>query len=111
MRRRGAEIRWPLSVAPGTIGNVSALDYLVIYVSDLEASAQFYGALGLTLVREQHGFGPVHYSAQLGPTVLEAIAALQADGPIARLGLLRRGPRGLIASPELLDALADQENC
>jgi catechol 2,3-dioxygenase-like lactoylglutathione lyase family enzyme len=87
VRRRGAEIRWPLSVAPGTIGNVSALDYLVIYVSDLEASAQFYGALGLTLVREQHGFGPVHYSAQLGPTVLELYPAGTRPPTRTRLGL------------------------
>ncbi|MCB9441157.1 MAG: VOC family protein [Mycolicibacterium sp.] len=81
------KVAGPVSVAPGTIGNVSALDYLVIYVSDLEASAQFYGALGLTLVREQHGSGPVHYSAQLGETVLELYPAQGQPPTRTRLGL------------------------
>ena len=44
---------------------------VVIRSSCLEAAVSFYGALGLSFVREQHGSGPVHYSCDLGGVVLE----------------------------------------
>jgi catechol 2,3-dioxygenase-like lactoylglutathione lyase family enzyme len=49
---------------------VTSLDLVVLYAADLEASQRFYATLGLVLTREQHGRGPVHYSAQLDGTVL-----------------------------------------
>lgn len=61
-----------------------------IYTEQLEACRAFYAQLGLHLVREQHGRGPVHYAAELGHgLVLElypAISAEQATGRM-RLGL------------------------
>ncbi len=45
---------------------------LVIYTGQLEACREFYVELGLPLVREQHGSGPVHYAAELtGGLVIE----------------------------------------
>ncbi|OLM09121.1 MULTISPECIES: VOC family protein [unclassified Pseudonocardia] len=46
-------------IAPGP------LSLLVIYTEQLEACREFYSGLGLRLVREQHGGGPVHYSTEL----------------------------------------------
>jgi catechol 2,3-dioxygenase-like lactoylglutathione lyase family enzyme len=52
------------------------LDLLVIYTERLEECRDFYTALGLTLAREQHGTGPVHYAAELdGGLVLEIYPA------------------------------------
>lgn len=48
---------------------------LVLYVSDLAESRRFYELLGFTFVREQHGDGPVHYSAELpGGLILRAVS-------------------------------------
>lgn len=51
------------------------LDYLALYVRDPESSVACYeAALGLQFQREQHG-GPVHFSTQLGGTILELYPA------------------------------------
>ena len=47
------------------------LDYIVVRCADIERSREFYNALGLALVREQHGNGTVHYASDLGGAVLE----------------------------------------
>lgn len=51
------------------------LSLIVIRVANVERSAAFYSELGLTFVAEQHGQGPVHYSTQIGPTLLELYPA------------------------------------
>ncbi|MEN3264395.1 MAG: hypothetical protein V7646_1289 [Pseudonocardia sp.] len=38
---------------------------LVLYSERVEACRDFYASLGLDLLREQHGGGPVHYAAEL----------------------------------------------
>ena len=48
-----------------------ALSLIVLRTSQMEASLVFYRALGFAFVEEKHGSGPVHYSTQLGPSVLE----------------------------------------
>lgn len=48
---------------------------LVIRVSDLERSRQWYEELGLSLVREQHGNGPIHYAAEQDGFVFELYPA------------------------------------
>jgi catechol 2,3-dioxygenase-like lactoylglutathione lyase family enzyme len=48
-----------------------ALNLVVIYSADLVRALHFYGALGLSFVKEQHGRGPEHYAAEVGPTVFE----------------------------------------
>lgn len=48
------------------------LSTLVLYVADVEASAEWYrSALGITWAPEQHGEGPEHVSARLGDVLLE----------------------------------------
>jgi predicted enzyme related to lactoylglutathione lyase len=47
------------------------LNLVVLKVSDLEVSARFYEALGLSFQREQHGSGPEHLSANAGVVLLE----------------------------------------
>lgn len=56
----------------------TALSLVVLRSGDLEASLAFYRALGLELVEERHGAGPIHYSCDfggLGSLVLELYAA------------------------------------
>jgi len=48
-----------------------ALSLMVLRTSQMEASLAFYRALGFSFVEEQHGSGSVHYSTQLGASVLE----------------------------------------
>lgn len=49
-----------------------ALNLLVLYVTDLDASVRFYTACGLTFTPERHSSGPLHFSATTpGGVVLE----------------------------------------
>ena len=57
------------------------LNLVVLRTADLERLRAFYAALGLALVSEQHGGGPVHYSAAAGPVTLELYPATDTVGP------------------------------
>ena len=46
------------------------IGYLTIFVHDLGAHKKFYKALGLSFVEEQHGKGPVHYSATVNHNMI-----------------------------------------
>ncbi|WP_226353768.1 hypothetical protein [Pseudonocardia sp. ICBG601] len=64
------------------------LSLLVLYTEKLEACREFYTALGLRLVEEQHGAGPVHYSTTMpGGLVLE----IYPGKPDRTTGRLRLG--------------------
>ena len=70
------------------------LNYFVLYVSDLDASRDWYGsALGLRFTRERHNGGPVHYSTEIDGTVLELYPAT-GDRPRSRvrIGVSVRDP-------------------
>jgi lactoylglutathione lyase len=45
----------------------------------MEASLAFYRAMGFSFTEEKHGSGPVHYSTQLGSSVLEIFPGEQAS--------------------------------
>ena len=47
------------------------LNLAVIRSADLENAAAFYKELGLVMIKQRHGNGPQHYSAELGVTVFE----------------------------------------
>src|SRR5262249_11404255 len=47
------------------------LNLLVLKTHDLPRLRNFYAALGLAFVEEQHGKGPVHFTARCGDLVLE----------------------------------------
>ncbi len=51
---------------------------LVLYAADPAATAAFYRALGVMLEDEDHGEGPVHFAAELGPV---HFAIYPAAGP------------------------------
>ena len=48
-----------------------SLNLVVIRAASLEASRQFYEALGLSFVVEKHGAGPDHLTASVGDAVFE----------------------------------------
>lgn len=52
---------------------------LVLYATDLQATAAFYRALGIDLEQEVHDEGPVHFAVELG-RVHFAIYAADAVG-------------------------------
>jgi lactoylglutathione lyase len=52
-----------------------SLNLLVLRAADIERTGSFYSVLGLSLVQEKHGCGPVHYSCDLGTMVLEIYPA------------------------------------
>jgi hypothetical protein len=61
---------------------------LVIYSERVDECRDFYASLGVELVREQHGPGPVHYAAELeGGLVLE----IHPGEPHRSTGRLRLG--------------------
>ncbi len=72
------------------------LSLLVLRCCDLEISKHFYEKLGLYFVEEQHGTGPIHYSAYVDGTVLELYPS-QAGGPVdaTRLGFHVDDVRGM----------------
>lgn len=39
---------------------------LVLFAVDLEATVEFYRAVGIDLEHEDHGDGPIHYATELG---------------------------------------------
>jgi len=69
------------------------LTLLVIRSAIPEQLAAFYTSLGLHFDHHQHGNGPFHYSAHIGPTVLEIYPLVKnqdkADTNL-RLGLAMR---------------------
>lgn len=47
------------------------LNLLVVRSKELNRCLEFYQTLGLTFVQEQHGSGPVHWTAATGPVIFE----------------------------------------
>ena len=70
------------------LSDVPALSLLVLRAVDPERLCQFYGALGLRFVREQHGSGPVHHASEMGESVFEIYPRKPEEPPTsgARLG-------------------------
>jgi lactoylglutathione lyase len=55
-----------------TIARASiSLALLVIRTANISRALEFYRALGLVFVEEQHGAGPMHFSSDLGGVLLE----------------------------------------
>jgi lactoylglutathione lyase len=78
------------------------LSLLVLRCADLERSREFYSALGLTLVAEQHDQGPLHYSITLGTTVLELYPFTDERTSGVRIGLGSEDPEKTVAAVRLL---------
>ena len=56
-----------------------ALSLIVLRCKNLSSSLHFYERLGLHFVQEQHGNGPLHYTASLNGTVIELYPSKQSD--------------------------------
>jgi lactoylglutathione lyase len=48
-----------------------SLSLLVLKTRQLESLLRFYNTLGIELLEEQHGNGPVHYAGHVGDVVFE----------------------------------------
>jgi catechol 2,3-dioxygenase-like lactoylglutathione lyase family enzyme len=55
----------------GTVTDGVSLRLLVVKTRHLDRTRLFYEALGIHLVEERHGDGPVHYSGLVGVTTIE----------------------------------------
>jgi lactoylglutathione lyase len=65
-----------------------SLNLLVLRAEDPERLCEFYAALGLSFVREQHGKGPVHHASEIGGSVFEIYPRGKHEPPTigARIG-------------------------
>lgn len=80
------------------------LSLLVLKTHQLERLCSFYQALGMALQPEQHGSGPLHYSAELNGLILE-LYPLPLDQAVCRdvrLGFTVTNLNGLLASLEAI---------
>jgi catechol 2,3-dioxygenase-like lactoylglutathione lyase family enzyme len=79
---------------------VSAITLIVLRCADVERAREFYEALGLTLVAEQHGARPRHYSTTIGRTVLELYPRGGSETRGMRLGLSVSNLAGTLSAVE-----------
>lgn len=62
------------------------VNLVVLRAADLGACRRFYACFGMTFVQEQHGAGPVHYSASGPQGVFEIYPAGERDADSTGLG-------------------------
>lgn len=74
------------------------LGLIVVYVSDMQRSTEFYEMLGMAFQDEKHGSGPVHVSTELGDTVLELYPQGGREASRIRLGLRVDDVAAILAS-------------
>ena len=72
------------------------LNLVVLHANDPARCLPFYEALGLAFTEEQHGDGPLHYSAMLGDTLLE-IYPRTGNIDYPRIGLVVPDLKGCLA--------------
>jgi catechol 2,3-dioxygenase-like lactoylglutathione lyase family enzyme len=87
---------------------MATLTLLVLRCRDLERSKQFYMALGLVFIKEQHGSGPLHYSSQLGTTLIELYPATSSTSSV-RLGLAVNDVAAILESVRSLGFAVEHE--
>lgn len=89
---------------------MTTLNLLVIRVSDLERSRQWYEELGFSFVQEQHGSGPIHYAAEQDGFVFELYPA-SARNPVSastRLGFTVANARSVSAAKDAAGQVVTQ---
>ena len=62
------------------------LKLIVLRCANIEKSNEFYNALGFEFMKEQHGAGPKHYSAESNGLVLELYPSKETVKDNLRLG-------------------------
>ncbi len=63
-----------------------SLSLIVLQSGNVDAAKDFYSAMGLSFVEEQHGNGPRHYSATMGRLVLEIYPCREKPVAPLRIG-------------------------
>jgi predicted enzyme related to lactoylglutathione lyase len=63
-----------------------SLGLIVLRAADLGTTLRFYETIGLSFIQEQHGSGPVHYSCELGGTVVEIYPGQMGKAPDRKTG-------------------------
>jgi lactoylglutathione lyase len=58
-----------------------SVSLIVLRAADLDRTLLFYKTFGLEFVHEQHGNDPVHYSCELGDTVIEIYPGKPGSAP------------------------------
>ncbi|NNE00269.1 MAG: glyoxalase/bleomycin resistance/extradiol dioxygenase family protein [Pirellulaceae bacterium] len=79
-----------------------SLRLLVIKTHDVPKVVAFYQLLGLNFAAEQHGKGPLHYSAPLGNGIFEIypLSSEQRSDCTTRLGFAVADPDATVASTD-----------
>jgi lactoylglutathione lyase len=86
-------------IAGERIAEMPSLSLIVLRVRDLAQARAFYRLLGLSFVDEQHGSGPLHYSATIDGLTLELYPARPEDSlGRQRLGFRVRPLDGIVES-------------
>jgi len=57
-----------------------SLSLVVLKSLQIDPLKSFYRTLGIDFVEEQHGKGPIHFSAQIGDTLPERVFAVKSPG-------------------------------
>ncbi len=88
-----------------------SLCLLVLKSDQTDAMLAFYGAIGLSFTQEQHGSGPVHYSAQTGSTVFELypLGSKDVADNSTRLGFAVENLEKTLTDLKALNCLASKE--
>ncbi|MFI0777418.1 VOC family protein [Streptomyces sp. NPDC021212] len=73
-----------MSVSPVKAARIALV---VLYTDHLEESRAFYAGLGLPLVQEQHGRGPLHYAATLPDNTVFELYPANARRPASSVRL------------------------
>ena len=60
---------------------MTEVSLIVLRATDLDRTLEFYRLLGLEFVQEQHGSGSIHFSAQIGGTVIEIYPGQPGTAP------------------------------
>ncbi len=88
---------------PVTIERQMKIKLLVLHSLNLEKTKEFYTSLGMKFVKEKHGSGPVHYSAEFDNFVLELYPGKNGESDNLRLGFEVHGLTEIISNLEILD--------
>ena len=66
-----------------------SLSLMVLKTHQLDVVKYFYETIGIELVEERHGLGPVHFAGKLGTTVLEIYPLQEGEADATtRLGFV-----------------------
>lgn len=81
-----------------------SLRLLVLKTNDVSVVVSFYRSLGFAFTQEQHGKGPVHFSAPLGDGIIEIypLPDGEAVDSTTRLGFAIANPDAVVDSVDSL---------